>query len=267
MKKNEPQPTVVRIREYATEHFCLTLSDYPTGLRQAWHQHDNFVIAVTLRGLVREQVGRNDALIRPYRIGVKPGGVRHTDHFSDTGVRVLRLAISSELEDQLRHAGSLCEDWIWDNDPSLCRPLLRLARQLLLEQRPGINPSEEVFEAIAGIRRKSVRSHYDPPRWLEQAREDLESTFAQGTRLSELSSAARVHPAYFARRFAEFYGCSVGSYVRRLQLNRTTELLSSGESKLADVALAVGFSDQAHLTRTFISEFGLTPGKLRELLK
>jgi AraC-like DNA-binding protein len=47
--------------------------------------------------------------------------------------------------------------------------------------------------------------------------------------------------------------------------NRTTEFLSFGQQyrSLAAAALAVGFSDHAHLTRTFRHFFGRTPSDLK----
>lgn len=255
-----------KLREYLANDFSLALCDYPTGMRQGWHEHEQFVIAMTLHGHVREQVGTSDQLIEPYRIGIKPSGVRHTDHFSDKGVRVLRLAVSADLESALREFGDLRNVWSWESDPAYCRPMLRLARRLLLEQPGDTAAIEEVYEAVAALRQRDQKRP-DPPGWLELARKHLEATFADGTRLSHLAAAAKVHPAYFARRFAEFYGCSVGTYVRRLQLRLTTELMATRKYELADIAVAVGFSDQAHLTRTFLAEFGLTPGKLRKFLE
>jgi AraC family transcriptional regulator len=48
-------------------------------------------------------------------------------------------------------------------------------------------------------------------------------------------------------------------------VNAARSLLSagSGQRSLAEVASAVGFADQSHLTRQFKRHFGVTPSRLR----
>jgi AraC-like DNA-binding protein len=48
------------------------------------------------------------------------------------------------------------------------------------------------------------------------------------------------------------------------RLDRACEELARARS-LADVALATGFADQAHLSRKFKAAFGLSPARYRRL--
>ena len=260
---------VRRLVDIGDERYDFALSEYDMGLRQTWHRHDDFVLAMTLSGYVREQVGTNDTLVKPLSVGIKPSGVRHTDHFWDNGVRVLRIALSAEFEDELRREKMIAHDWRWDLNSAAARPFLRLAEQALNAGTDGFDAFDGVCDVLASMsvlrsRKAETRS---APLWLDLARRRLDDSFSEGTRLSELAVSAGSHPVYFARKFREYYGCSVGRYVRQLQFRQASQMISSGRHELAEVAVATGFSDQAHLTRTFACEFGMTPARFRRLLK
>jgi AraC-like DNA-binding protein len=49
------------------------------------------------------------------------------------------------------------------------------------------------------------------------------------------------------------------AYLRQVRVERAKEMLAAGLS-ISEVALAVGFFDQSHLTRYFKRILGLTPG-------
>ena len=50
--------------------------------------------------------------------------------------------------------------------------------------------------------------------------------------------------------------------LRRLGVERARRLLGAPGARLSEVALSTGFADQAHLTRLFKREFGVTPGRV-----
>jgi AraC family transcriptional regulator len=62
--------------------------------------------------------------------------------------------------------------------------------------------------------------------------------------------------------FVESTGLPFRTYLLWLRLTKAVELFSAGES-LTDAAQAAGFSDSAHLSRTFKRMFGITADSLR----
>jgi methylphosphotriester-DNA--protein-cysteine methyltransferase len=68
-----------------------------------------------------------------------------------------------------------------------------------------------------------------------------------------------------ARLFKQSLGVSPHQYLIQVRVNSARWLLSagSGERSLAEVATAVGFADQSHLTRHFQRMTGVTPGQFR----
>jgi AraC family transcriptional regulator len=80
--------------------------------------------------------------------------------------------------------------------------------------------------------------------------------------------AARVgvHPFHLSKVFRRFRRQTMGDYVQRLRVQYACRLLTSGETSLAEVALAAGFADQSHFTRVCRRLTGTTPGALRDTL-
>src|SRR5262249_7883642 len=101
------------------------------------------------------------------------------------------------------------------------------------------------------------------PRWLSRARDLLEARPAARLTLAEIAAAVDVHPVHLARAFRRRYGCSVGAYPRPLRLDLAARALSSGDAPVSEIALAAGFSDQSHFSRTFKRTTGLTPAEFR----
>jgi AraC-like DNA-binding protein len=98
-----------------------------------------------------------------------------------------------------------------------------------------------------------------PPPWLERAREILHAGFTAPPTLARLADTVGVHPVYLASAFHKHYGRTIGDYVRRLRIEFACRELSSSEAPLAAVALAAGFSSQAHFSTTFKRLTDLTP--------
>ncbi len=76
--------------------------------------------------------------------------------------------------------------------------------------------------------------------------------------LSELAGLAAASPSHLRALFRRDVGLSIKRYRLWARLRRALTLLASGRA-LTDAAVAAGFADAAHLTRTFRAMFGTTP--------
>ena len=93
-------------------------------------------------------------------------------------------------------------------------------------------------------------------RTLELMTEHLEGNLT----VQLLADEVGLSPAHFARAFRETIGRAPHQYLLTLRLERARRLLDAPEAMLSDVAQRTGFADQAHFTRLFKREFGVTPG-------
>ena len=78
--------------------------------------------------------------------------------------------------------------------------------------------------------------------------------------ITTLASEVGLSTAHFSRAFKETVGRAPHQYLLLLRLQRARRMLEAPDASLSDVAFSCGFSDQAHFTRMFKREFGLTPG-------
>lgn len=91
----------------------------------------------------------------------------------------------------------------------------------------------------------------------------IESNLHRAIQIRDLSAVAQRSPAYFSRSFKLTVGLSPHAYLVRRRLERACDLMVISAIPLSEIALSVGFSDQAHLCRHFRAAFGQSPGSWR----
>ena len=103
------------------------------------------------------------------------------------------------------------------------------------------------------------------PRAVAEALQFIHENYANDLSLNEIAKAVNLSPFHVARLFKQSLGVSPHQYLIQLRVNSARSLLSagSGERSLAEVASAVGFADQSHLTRHFKRIVGVTPRQFR----
>lgn len=100
------------------------------------------------------------------------------------------------------------------------------------------------------------------PRRLGRVFELVEAGLATGPSLVEMADVAGLSPFHFAREFKREVGMSPHQFLVARRLERAHELLRRGDRTVGDIAQAVGFADQSHLTRAFRARYGTTPGRV-----
>src|SRR5258708_6941885 len=98
-----------------------------------------------------------------------------------------------------------------------------------------------------------------PPRRLvrivEHVRKNLDTPLGVGT----LSRLAEMSQSHFSKMFKLSTGMAPHQFVLQERINRSKELLRQDDAKIVDVALEVGFENQAHFTTVFGNLVGMTP--------
>ena len=91
----------------------------------------------------------------------------------------------------------------------------------------------------------------------------IDNNLHRAIHIRDLSAVARRSPAHFSRKFKLAVGESPHAYVVRRRLERACHLMMTSTASLSEIALSVGFSDQAHLCRLFRQAFGQSPANWR----
>jgi AraC-like DNA-binding protein len=97
---------------------------------------------------------------------------------------------------------------------------------------------------------------------LQPAADYIDDNFMQALKLDDICAAAELSPSYLIRAFKERYGMTPHAYQTNRRIQHGREQLRRG-NPIADVALEVGFADQAHFQRTFKRFVAATPAQYR----
>lgn len=93
---------------------------------------------------------------------------------------------------------------------------------------------------------------------IERLRQVSENHFSVG----EVAANVALSESRFSHLFTKQVGVSVRRYQLWLRLREAIHLLANGSGSLTDTAHEAGFSDSAHLTRTFRLMLGIAPSSL-----
>jgi AraC-like DNA-binding protein len=93
----------------------------------------------------------------------------------------------------------------------------------------------------------------------------IQQNYAHELTLSNIAAAVSLSPFHLTRLFKRTLGISLYQHVLQVRVNSARSLLAAGTSgrSLAEIAAAVGFADQSHLTRHFKRITGVTPRQFR----
>jgi PAS domain S-box-containing protein len=154
------------------------------------------------------------------------------------------------------------------------KPLLRIV-ELFLDTRgiptwhvtnkfPVFSRDGEVLGVMGTIEREDARSQPAiSGREFIRAYEHIKENCAGPISLSRLAARGKISLRQFERRFRERLRMSPRELIMRMRVDRACDQLRSTRDRIAEVALACGFYDQAVFTRQFKKQLGMTPAEYR----
>lgn len=249
--------------------FELSERVYPPRFKTPKHSHKQALFCFVIQGKYTETYGKRTRECLPSTLLFHPAEECHAEHFHDAGGRSFVIEIEPVWLARLREHLALIET------PAEFRggvPEL-LARRLYKEFGEMDSVSPLVIEGLMmemigeASRRREYSLARQPPYWLQQARDLLHARFAEHLTLAEIAQSVAVHPVHLAQMFHKTYQCTVGDYVRKLRIEYACRELATSEAPIVEIALAAGFCDQSHFTRTFKRIIGAAPSQYRESIR
>lgn len=245
--------------ELAIAHLRPTVPEH--GIRQ--HQHCDMHLVLVLAGAyVSDAAGMPDVCAEPALI-FNPAGTEHRDRYRSRDGLFLTLTMPADVFD--RRYGDL---QLGDGARRLPRQAVSQALRLLPEVRRWSNESalavEAVFSEVLADAAPTAADAPGPADRLRWVMDRLDEVNAPLPTVKELADLSGYHPVYLARAFRKRYGIGPADYIRKRRVHQAVSLIARGRS-LTHAALALGFVDQSHLHRSFVTEYGMTPGAFRRL--
>jgi AraC family transcriptional regulator len=101
------------------------------------------------------------------------------------------------------------------------------------------------------------------PWQIQRIKGHVEDNLGGSVTVTELASVAHLGPSHFRRAFKKSLGVSPHAFIVERRVRRAQQLMLGTDQPLSEIALQVGFADQAHLTTRFHRVVGKTPGAWR----
>jgi AraC family transcriptional regulator len=197
-----------------------------------------------------------------------PAGEPHENYFP-SGSRCLNLELRRPIVELAARNG-------YDGDPRICAPGeirkpsssalgARLHREFQYKDDASQLDIETVMLEllVADGRNSATERGGFAPKWVLGVREMLREEHSLRPSLQELARRIGRHPVQISRQFHRYFGCTISEYLRRVRIARAQSLLLCHDLKLADIALACGFTDQSHFTTAFRRLTGIPPLRYR----
>lgn len=146
------------------------------------------------------------------------------------------------------HIARLLELECESNDPvnDLYLETLTLAFLLRLSDLERSRPERQARGGLAAYQLRRVTDY-------------LCEHLAESVSLQELATITGLSRSYFSSAFRQSTGMSAHQWLLQKRISKAKEYLLGTDFPVAHIAIAVGFSDQAHFTRTFSRVVGTSP--------
>jgi AraC family transcriptional regulator len=214
--------------------------------------------------------------VAPGHLTVLPRGERIRGYLDGVGLRSeLRLgfradflARMSDAEIDVSRLHLLLSTDL--RNPAVLQPMAALRREL---ERPGLMgrlyTDSLVIVALTELLRDTTvtmptsSSEALSPRRLRRTVEYIDVHIGEDLALKTLADVLAIPPARFAREFRHAMGLPVHRYLLSRRVEWAAALLAGTKDSIADIALTIGFSSQAHLTTAFRRIYRTTPAAYR----
>lgn len=236
----------------------------------ARHAHDSYGVGLIVGGAQRSWSGRGTVeATQGDVITFNPGEVHDGEPVgSDRTWQMLHLApaLVGEIIADMRDGRSA--DWEFA-DPVVQGEAGRVAFRsafVALTNMAEMASHERLILLLTGLVRERHRLASARTGELERARERIDDDPAGVHSLDDLALEAGLSKFQLVRGFARLTGFTPHAYLvqRRVDVGRGAILAGS---TLAEAALAAGFADQSHFTRSFTRRHGVSPAAYAQAIR
>ncbi|MFE2088991.1 AraC family transcriptional regulator [Streptomyces sp. NPDC059460] len=249
------RPRVAGVVEVFHAHF--TEHAYPM------HVHDAWTLLIVDDGAVRYDLDRHERGTPNDTVSLLPPQIPHNGSpATPHGFRKRVLYLDTTQLDE-----SLIGPAV--DGPDLTDPVLRRRVGQLHTTLANRGDEFEAESRLAFIGER-LRTHLrprpapgsaGPHRDIARSLRDLlDERLLEGITLEEAARLVHAHPTHLVRAFSGVFGIAPHQYVMSRRVDLARRLLLDGQPA-GEVATAVGFYDQSHLTRHFKRVVGITPGR------
>ncbi len=258
------------VRRIDLDGLSLTLTRYPKLQRQPLHEHESATFFLLMHGeFIDSPEGLEGKCLDRMAMVFHPPDLPHACEAGPKGRAGLNIEPSGAWLSKYGISVEEFGSYRVVDSPSCMLPAIKL---ILSGEASGysVQLQDQVLDLLTACLQGSEDCE-DFGKWFRVVEEYVEDVEPRSLSLAEAATQASVHPVYLARVFRRKYGCSLGDYSLRKRLCQASEAVLREGKSLGEAAHQSAFSDQAHFSRMFRRELGVTPKSLlslrRELLQ
>lgn len=261
-QKGQYYGTSSPIREVAG--LRLAERTYAPGFRSPCHSHPEAYFCLILHGASTQTYGSKSRVRERLTTAFYPPNESQSEVFGADGGRIFNVEMDSRWLLHFREYSVIGEESNDHRGGAVAWLMSKLYYEFCrVDHASSLVIEGLTLEIIAEASRQITKPEQAASRWLERVREILHDQFADNLTLASIAKTVGVHPVYLASSFRKKYQCTVGDYRQQLRVEFACRELTESHSSLAQIALASGFANQAHFSRTFKRLTGTTPARYR----
>ncbi len=179
-------------------------------------------------------------------------------------IPIIILSARASIDDKVQGMEQGVDDYI--TKPFSARYLKQRMAEVIAHRRVEEQTSaEEIMQNRGGGYRLSSVKIVDYDRdMMSRLMDYLETHIGEAElRVEDMAAAVNLGRTVFFTKLKSITGMSPTDFLRSLRVKRASEMLAKSKLTVAEISIAVGFSDQRYFSRVFKKEMGVTPTEYR----
>ena len=99
--------------------------------------------------------------------------------------------------------------------------------------------------------------------YIQEAVHFMERNYQRDLSVEEIADVCKLNRSYFSKLFKESKGCPPQEFLIRMRLSKAAEMMKTTSSSIGDIAVACGYPNQLHFSRSFKQHYGVSPREWR----
>lgn len=243
--------------------FRFTEKAYRPGIALPRHSHELAHFCFVIEGSYTENIGSRSDERTPATLIFYPPDVTHSEAHHSKGRHFL-IELDTWRAESVKGYNTLLADPSALSNSSTAWLATKIYREFRnMDELSKMALEGLTLELMVETSRRAKRDERRRPVWLCNATDILNESFSNPPSLDEIADAIGVHPVHLARVFRQFHCCTIGEYIRNLRIDYARRRMLTSNDTLVEIALAAGFADQTHFSRSFKRVTGMTPTEFR----
>lgn len=249
------------------DSLVLTETEFSGSNDVDWHFHDNMHFCYSLLGNSCQISKKDKHFISSGSLIYHNSEAPHFNTNHSNHSKNFYIEIEDEWYEKLHLKNNLPKGVI-----NLKNPNIKIAiDKIYTETKVNDNCSKIQIESILIIAMGMLKcipelGNHDKPQWTRHVKELIHENPCVNFSLVEISKEIGIHPVHLSRQFKNYFGQSLGEYIRFVKIHKVASLLKNKEVSLIDICYLTGFYDQSHMAKLFKKTFKITPLKYRKLI-